>query len=177
MASFTEILRKTEKSLKIIDNLKKNEINDIFNEYKIEEKIKKILEKKEINIGQIALEKLSNLKLDNKEINYDKYSISFEIDILEKLIKNKIIRKEKQNKIDESFLSFDKLKSKIEDIGKNKRSLYIFLDEYLIMILKKKLIVMNDFNRRQLILRLCDRKSIKSEKFELSKSDLSTIEI
>jgi hypothetical protein len=44
MASFNEILRKTERTLKIIDNLKKDEINDIFDEYKIEEKIKKVLD-------------------------------------------------------------------------------------------------------------------------------------
>jgi len=177
MASFNEILRKTERTLKIIDNLKKDEINDIFDEYKIEEKIKKVLEKKEINIGQLILEKISNRKLDDKEINYKNYSIAFEIDILESLIKNKIIRSEKQKKFSQSFLTFDKLKEKIESFGKNKNSLYNFLDEYMMIILKDKQIGLTDFNRRQLVLKLCDRKSIKSEKYELSKGDLDTIKI
>jgi hypothetical protein len=174
MTSFAEILKKTEQSLKIIDNLKKSEINDIFSEYKIEEEIKKILEKKEINLGQLALEKIANIKLDKKEINYLNYSIAFEIDILESLIKNKTIRSEKQKKI-KSFLIFEKLKEKIENIGKDKKNLYNFLDEYIMIILKDKDINLSDFNRRQLILRLCDRKSIKSEKYELSKNDLDKI--
>ena len=177
MTSFNEILRKTERTLKIIDNLKKNEINDIFDEYKIEEKIKKVLEKKEINIGQLVLEKISNRKMDDKEINYNNYSIAFEIDILENLIKNKTIRSEKQKKFSQSFLTFDKLKEKIENIGRDKKNLYNFLDEYMVIILKDKQIGLTDFNRRQLILRLCDRKSIKSEKYELSKDDLDRIKI
>lgn len=177
MLSFAEISRKTDKVLKIIDNLKKDTINDIFDEYSVFEQIKKILEKKEIAIGDTLIDKIAIRVIDKKDIDYDKYSLVIELEILESLIKNKVVRKEKQEKIDHSFLTFEKLKEKIENIGNDKRSLYNFLDEYLVMILKKKMIMLSDFNRRQLLLRLCDRKSIKSEKYELSKSDFDRIRI
>lgn len=177
MASFVEILKKTEKSLRIINNLKKDTINDIFEEYSVFQQIKKILEKKEINIGDFLIDKIAIRVIDKTDIDYDKYSLAIELEILESLIKNKTIRKEKQEKIDKSFLTFEKLKEKLENIGNDKRSLYNFLDEYLIMIMKKKMIMLSDFNRRQLLLRLCDHKSIKSEKYELSKSDFNRIRI
>lgn len=177
MLSFAEISRKTDKVLKIIDNLKKDVINDIFDEYSVFQQIKKILDKKEITIGDILIDKIAIRVIDKKDIDYDKYSLVIELEILEALIKKRVVRKEKQEKVDQSFLTFEKLKEKLENIGNDKRSLYNFLDEYLVMILKKKMIMLSDFNRRQLLLRLCDRKSIKSEKYELSKSDFNRIKI
>ena len=169
-----EKLKETERKLDHILSKNDDNLDRVFFDFTVSEKIKEIFEKKEIKIGRIISNFLVKKILLKDKIKLQDFSITEEIVVLQKLIRDEYVNANNK-KIMQKPISLERVKQKIKNIRNNSNDLYLFLEDYFTFVFKTKKIDITDLKKRNLILRLIDKRKINLKNYCFSRDDLEKI--